>query len=75
MNDWIWPILFAAGAIFIGQNLVGGIAKGVIEMRSLEVRRDDQPALYWFAFTTEALFLVAFLFLLAKWAMGDLAMV
>jgi hypothetical protein len=72
VSDWVWPLLFGAGAVFIAQNLVAGLTRGVIELRSLEVSRNEQPRLYWFAFVTEVFFLGGFLYMLLSWFTGDL---
>jgi hypothetical protein len=65
-----WLLLFAFVAIVITQNLVSGFAKGVIEMRAINVERREQPALFWFVVASETLILGLFLFGLVDWLLG-----
>ena len=70
MTEWWWPILFVALAAIVTQNLLVAHSKGVIEMRSIVVKRDEQPGFFWFTFAIESFFLIMSVVLLVNWLLG-----
>ena len=70
MTEWWWPVLFVAFAAIVAQNLLVGHSRGAIEMKSIVVKRDEQPGLFWFTFAIETFFLIMSVVLLINWMLG-----
>jgi hypothetical protein len=70
VTEWWWPVLFLVGAALIAQNLLAARTKGVIEMRSLVVEKDESPGLFWFTVVLELFFFAAFIALAIDWFFG-----
>ena len=70
MTEWWWPILFVVAGVLGAQKLIVGYTKGVIEIRSTVVKRDEQPALFWFSVAIEAFIVVALAAMTIDWMLG-----
>ena len=72
MTEWWWPVLFVAFGAIVAQNLLAGHSRGAIEMKSIVVKRDEQPGPFWFTFAIETFFLIMSVVLLINWMLGGL---